>query len=71
MAQRMENEPNYLLVESSHRAQAEDRLWYVMEETDLDTLKTEQTVYFGDKAYVIKAQKFCIMGNDDTWYDLP
>lgn len=59
---------NYVLAQSFNRANIQDRLWYVMNATDLDTLKTEQTIAFGDKAYVIKTKEKYIMGNDDTWY---
>lgn len=61
---------NYVLAQSYNRANVQDRLWYVMEASDLDTLKTNEKVQFGDKAYVIKAKSFHIMGNDNTWYDM-
>ena len=61
-------EPNYVLAQSFNRANIQDRLWYVMEEADLDTLKTEQKIAFGDKAYAINEKTKWIMGNDDTWY---
>lgn len=61
---------NYVLAQSFNRANVQDRLWYVMDESDLDTLKDEQTIAFGDKAYVIKTKALYIMGNDDTWYEM-
>lgn len=61
---------NYVLAQSFNRANVQDRLWYVMESDDLNTLKTSEKILFGDKAYVIKAKTFHIMGNDNTWYDM-
>lgn len=61
---------NYVLVESFHKANVQDRLWYCMDTSDLNTLKTEQSLKFGDKVYVIKAKKVVILGNDDNWYDM-
>ena len=61
---------NYVLAQSFNRANVQDRLWYVMEAGDLDTLKANEKVIFGDKAYVIKAKSFHIMGNDNAWYDM-
>ena len=61
---------NYILAQSFNRANVQDRLWYVMESSDLDTLKSDEKILFGDKAYVIKAKTFHIMGNDNTWYDM-
>lgn len=60
---------NYVLAQSFNRANIQDRLWYVMDESDLDTLKEEQAIAFGDRAYVIKTKTFYIMGNDETWYE--
>lgn len=59
---------NYVLAQSFNRANVQDRLWYVMNTSDLDTLKTNEKTSFGDKAYVIKDKTFYIMGNDNTWY---
>ena len=64
------DEKSYVLAQSFNRANVQDRLWYVMDTSDLDTLKTNEKVLFGDKAYVIKAKTFQIMGNDNTWYDI-
>lgn len=61
---------NYVLAQSFNHANVQDRLWYVMEASDLNVLKTNKKVSFGDKAYVIKAKTFHIMGNDNTWYDM-
>lgn len=61
---------NYVLAQSFNRANVQDRLWYVMESSDLDTLKVSEKILFGDKAYVIKAKTFHIMGNDNTWYEM-
>ena len=61
---------NYILAQSFNRANVQDRLWYVMEAADLNTLKSNEKIAFGDKAYVIKAKTFHIMGNDNTWYDM-
>lgn len=63
-------EKNYVLAQSFNRANVQDRLWYVMDTEDLDVLKTNETVLFGDKAYVIKAKVVYIMGNDSTWYEM-
>ena len=59
---------NYILAQSFNRANIQDRLWYVMDESDLDTLKANETILFGDKAYVIKTKATYIMGNDNTFY---
>lgn len=61
---------NYVLVQSFNRANIQNRLWYVMGESDLDTLKINEKVAFGDKAYAITEKSFHIMGNDNTWYDM-
>lgn len=61
---------NYVLAQSFNRANVQDRLWYVMAASDLNVLKTKEKISFGDKAYVIKAKTFHIMGNDNTWYDM-
>lgn len=61
---------NYILAQSFNKANVQDRLWYVMDTTDLATLKSEQKIQFGDKAYVIKTSAVYIMGNDDTWYQM-
>lgn len=63
-------EPNYVLAQSFNRANIQNRLWYVMEDEDLDTLKEEEKIAFGDRAYVIKEKTYYIMGNDDTWYEM-
>lgn len=59
---------NYTLAQSFNRANIQDRLWYVMDTSDLDTLKANEKILFGDKAYVIKTKAVYIMGNDDTFY---
>lgn len=63
-------EKNYVLAQSFGRSNIQNRLRYVMDTADLETLKTEETILFGDKAYVIKTQKMVIMGNDSEWYDM-
>lgn len=63
-------EKNYVLAQSFNRANIQNRLWYVMEEADLDTLKTEEKMLFGDRAYAITEKSYWIMGNDDTWYEM-
>lgn len=61
---------NYILAQSYNRANVQDRLWYVMDASDLDTLKANEIIAFGDKAYVIKTKKFYICGNDNTFYEM-
>lgn len=61
---------NYILAQSWARANIQDRLWYVMNDSDKDTLKENETIVFGDKCYVIKTQKVFIMGNDNSWYEM-
>ncbi len=61
---------NYVLAQSFNKANIQDRVWYVMDTADLTTLKANEKVLFGDKAYVIKTQKVYIMGNDDTFYEM-
>lgn len=61
---------NYILAQSYNKANVQDRLWYVMDAGDLATLKANEKIVFGDKAYVIKTKKFYICGNDDTWYEM-
>ena len=41
---------NYILAQSFNKANVQDRLWYVMDDTDLDTLAEQEKVAFGDKA---------------------
>ena len=64
------NEKSYVLAQSFNRANVQDRLWYAMETSDLNTLKANEKILFGDKVYVIKAKTFHIMGNDNEWYDM-
>jgi len=45
---------NFVLAQSFNHANVQDRLWYVMDTADLDVLKVQKTIEFGDKAYVIK-----------------
>lgn len=61
---------NYILAQSFNRANVQDRLWYVMDTGDLDTLLANEKIGFGDKAYVIKAGGFYVCGNDQTWYSM-
>lgn len=61
---------NYTLAQSFNRANIQDRLWYVMDESDLTTLKANETILFGDKIYVIKTKAVYIMGNDNTLYPM-
>ena len=61
---------DYVLAQSFNRANVQDRLWYVMDSTALATLKAEQKIEFGDKAYVIEDKALYIMGNDNTWYEM-
>ena len=61
---------NYILAQSFNRANIQNRLWYVMEESDLDTLLSNEKVQFGDKAYVIKDKTTYICGNDEKWYEM-
>jgi hypothetical protein len=60
----------YILAESFHKANIQDRLWYVMTDEDLDTLMEEQKIAFGDRAYVITTGRYYICGNDATWYTM-
>ena len=64
------NEQPYILAQSFNRANVQDRLWYVMENKDLDTLKANERIAFGDKAYVIKSKTAVIMGNDGNFYEM-
>lgn len=64
-------EKKYVLATSFGRSNIQNRLWYVMGAADLDTLKDEETILFGDKAFVINEKQLHIMGNDDTWYEIP
>jgi hypothetical protein len=41
-----------------------------MENKDLNTLKANERIAFGDKAYVIKSKTAVIMGNDGNFYDM-
>lgn len=64
------NDKPYVLAQSFNRANVQDRLWYVMETSDLDILKANEKILFGDKAYVIKTKTAVIMGNDGEFYDM-
>ena len=59
---------NYILAQYANRANIDDATYYVMATSDLASLMSEQDVSFGDKAYIVKAGKMCILGNDDKWY---
>ena len=66
----MELNQNYVLAQSFNRANVQDRLWYVMDESDLDTLKTEEKLAFGDKAYSAFFDGECLIGNDGEFYEM-
>lgn len=61
---------NYVLVESFHRANVQNRLWYVMDEADLTTLQENETLLFGDRVYIIKTAEYGVVGNDDKIYSM-
>lgn len=61
---------NYILAQSWARANVQDRLWYIMNESDKDILKQKESMVFGDKCYVIKSKNFYILGNDGIWYEM-
>lgn len=61
---------NYVLVESFHRANVQNRLWYVMDESDLTTLRENETLLFGDRVYIIKSAEYGVVGNDDNIYSM-
>lgn len=63
-------EKNYVLAQSFNRANIQDRLWYVMDESDLTDLQADENILFGDKVYVIKTKTLYIMGNDGTLYEM-
>ena len=60
----------YVLVESFGRANIQNRLWYVMEEDDLTTLASEQSIAFGDRAYAITEKTTYVYGSDSSWYEM-
>ena len=66
-----EETKNYVLAESYNRANIQKRLWYVMGAADLDALKDEEKILFGDKAFAINEKQLYIMGNDGNWYEIP
>ena len=59
---------NYILAESFGRPQIRSNLWYVMEATDLETLKDNENLQFGDRAFVFETGTYSYMGNDGDWY---
>lgn len=61
---------DFVLAESFGRKNFQDRLYYVMDEEDLETLLTEKNVVMGDKVYIIREQRMVIRGNDSEWYDI-
>ena len=61
---------NYILAQDYNKANINDRLWYVMAESDLDTLLEKEDIGFGDKAYAIEEKTFHICGNDGKWYEM-
>ena len=60
---------NYVKAQSFNSAIVSDGFWYAMEAEDLDDIKANEIVNFGDKAYVIKDKTFHVFGNDREWYD--
>lgn len=60
--------PNYVLAQESNRANIPDRLWYAMEETDLEDIAANENIATGDRVYVIKQGKTYIFGEDSEWY---
>ena len=60
---------NYTLVKNFGKSNTPDRLFYVMDYTDLINLKNKQLVLFGDKAYVLRKGKMAYYGKDEIWYD--
>ena len=61
---------NYILANEFGRANIPDQLYYVMDTTDLDTLKENEPVTFGTKALVLKTKALQVMGNDNKWYEI-
>ena len=61
---------NYILAKEFGRANIPDQLYYVMDTTDLDTLKKNEPVTFGTKALVLKTKSLMVMGNDNKWYEI-
>lgn len=57
-------ETDYILVESFNRANTQHRLYYAMEESNLQEIKA----LFGDRVYVLKEGATYYMGNDNNWY---
>jgi hypothetical protein len=41
-----------------------------MEETDLATLRENETLLFGDRVYIIKSAEYGVVGNDDNIYSM-
>jgi len=61
---------NYTLAESFHRANIQDRVYYVMADTDLTTLKEKEHLVFGDKVLSLASKKVFVMGNDNQFYEI-
>ena len=61
---------NYILANEFGRSNIPDQLYYVMDTTDLDTLKENEPVTFGAKALVLKTKSLMVMGNDNKWYEI-
>ena len=55
---------------TSTAANIPNQLYYVMDTTDLDTLKKNEPVTFGTKALVLKRKTLRVMGNDNEWYEI-
>lgn len=60
---------NYLLVNNYGKSNTPDRIYYIMTRSDLPNLIKEESVVFGDKAYILEEGTMMFMGNDGIWYD--
>ncbi len=60
---------NWVLVNNYGKSNTSDKIYYTMDYSDLPNLTADETVLFGDKAYVIKKGDMAFFGNDGNWYD--
>lgn len=61
---------NYILAESFYRPNIRNRLYYAMTPEDMETLRKNENLQFGDKVLVLTTKITYICGNDGLMYEI-
>lgn len=61
---------NYILAESFYRPNIRNRLYYAMTPEDMEILRKNENLQFGDKVLVLTTKTTHICGNDGLMYEI-